>query len=117
MANKTHSGFRILFFGFILVIGIYAIMRITPLLRGVSIDITYDQNAVESGSQYITIYGSAKHAKSLELNGKKIAINKQGSFQEGIVLYPGTNKITMISEDVRGKIKTKEFTIVAPLLD
>jgi uncharacterized protein YfaP (DUF2135 family) len=117
MKSKTHSGFRILFFGFVLTIVVYGIMRATPLLRGVSIDIQYDQNIANSGVSYITIYGSAKGAKRLELNGKQIAITKDGEFKEGVVLYPGSNKMTMISEDVRGKIKTKEFTIVTPLLD
>ncbi|UCD55256.1 MAG: hypothetical protein JSV93_00220 [Candidatus Omnitrophota bacterium] len=71
-------------------------------------------------SQYIQTIGSTVIIKGitnqdnkLAINDKEVNIQKDGSFQEDVIIPLGETEITVIVEDPKGKIKTYKKTIKA----
>ncbi len=93
---------------FAVVVIFYGVMRIVPILEGVKIT---TNDLINHNDNTVTIQGVAKHAKNLSVNGRPILIDPEGNFVDEIMLNPGINKITLIAEDIRGKIHTKEIVM------
>lgn len=107
--NSVNKVFRLSFFcvfGFVIIV--YGIFRIIPIVQGVNIQTNPILSSI-SENNIITIKGTAKNAKILSVNGREILIEKNGSFIDDVVLSDGINKITLVAEDIRGKIHTKEI--------
>jgi hypothetical protein len=62
---------------------------------------------------FLPISGNAKHAFGVEINGRSVAIDKNGSFNDGVVLSPGYNIVEITGQDRFGKEKHKVFHLVA----
>ena len=62
---------------------------------------------------FLPIKGVAKHASALEINGRVVAMDKTGTFSDGVVLSPGYNIIEISQRDRFGKEKTKVVHLVA----
>lgn len=92
-----------------LVIGIFAYMKMSFLLKGVQIEAKIEH---DGNSTLATIRGKAKNATFISLNGREIYIDKDGSFSEPIALIPGFSVITIDTQDKFGKSKEKKFQLV-----
>ncbi len=88
----------------------YGIFRIIPIIRGVNIT-TAEATESEVQSNSLTLHGAAEHARSLSINGRPILIDPSGTFSDEIMLTNGINRITLVAEDIRGHIHTKEIVI------
>lgn len=62
---------------------------------------------------FLPISGVAKHANTLLINGRVVAMDKTGAFFDGVVLSPGYNIIEISQRDRFGKEKTKVVHLVA----
>ncbi len=100
-----------------IVIGIFSYMKMSFLIKGVSIQASIEHN---DNTTIAKVVGNAKHATYLSLNGREIFIDKDGSFSEPIALIPGFSVVTIDAVDKFGKSKEKKFQIVykegAPLV-
>ncbi len=81
----------------------YAIWRSFNYARGPHIDIFEPTNGSAVASTSTTIKGQAKRINNLTLNGNPILIDEQGNFSEVIIVFPGTNRITIIGNDQFGR--------------
>lgn len=55
------------------------------------------------------ISGIAKHAKTVQINGRDIAIDRFGHFNDGIVLSPGYNIVEVALKDKFGNEKKTTY--------
>lgn len=64
-------------------------------------------------SSYLPITGLARHAATLQINGRIVALDKKGSFSDGVLLSPGYNIVEISQTDRFGKEKRKIIHLVA----
>lgn len=62
---------------------------------------------------FLPISGKAKHATTIDINGRAIAVDKSGNFRDGVILSPGYNIVEIVQKDRFGKEKQKTFHLVA----
>lgn len=62
---------------------------------------------------FLPISGVAKNSSSVSINGRVVAVAKDGAFSDGVVLSPGYNIIEIAEQDRFGKEKHKIFHLVA----
>jgi hypothetical protein len=97
-----------LFFLFIIV---YAFFTSKDLLFGVKV---VDVNIVDGAKMtenVLEVKGNAKNAINLTLNGREISIDKEGNFNETIILLPGYNIVNIKAKDKFGNIDEKNYKL------
>ncbi len=86
----------------------YAISRSTSYVRGPQITITNPANWASIAASTTIIQGRIDRANNLTLNGRDISIDEYGNFNEHIIVFPGTNIITLEAHDqFERKVKTE----------
>jgi uncharacterized SAM-binding protein YcdF (DUF218 family) len=105
---KWWLGFTSFFVLFVLV-GFFAYMKMSFLIKGVQIEATIERS---NTSSLATIKGKAQNATFISLNGREIYIDRDGSFSEPIALISGLSVITIDTQDKFGKSKEKKFQLV-----
>ncbi len=83
------------------------------LFFGAPLSISTVSDGTTVTDSFLPISGSARHASRVEINGRMVAIDKSGSFADGVVLSPGYNIIEVVQQDRFGKEKHKTFHLVA----
>ena len=91
------------------IIGIFAYMKMSFLVRGVQIKASIEHS---DNTSLAKVVGTAKNATHISLNGREIFIDKDGSFSEPIALIPGFSVVTIDAIDKFGKNKEKKFQLV-----
>lgn len=86
----------ILFLSFFLLYGLYESYK---LLSGPKLNILEPQNGAVFEKNLIDVKGTAKNVAFLSLNDRPIFVDKQGNFNEKILLLPGYNIMTLKGED------------------
>ncbi len=76
-----------------------------------SIDKKNDCGYIQSDENIYKISGKTKNVSNIIIGDRKIYIDTEGNFQEDIVLYPGTNLLTIKSTDRFGKEVKKDISI------
>lgn len=98
-----------LFFVFIIV---YAFFTSRDLIFGVkvtNVNIVDGSKVTESA---LEIKGNARNAINLTLNGREISIDKEGNFNETIILLPGYNVISIKAKDKFGNVDEKNYKLM-----
>lgn len=107
--------FRIGLFVFVaVIIAAYAVWRSLDYIRGPQVIVTSPADWSSISATTTQIIGRASRIKEIKLNGKTISINEQGDFSETIVLFPGTNIITVSAGDQFGRNISEELRIYRP---
>jgi hypothetical protein len=96
----------------ILIIVAYALWRSFAYARGPHITITEPLNFSSINSTTTQVIGRVERANTITLNGKPITIDEQGNFNEIIVLFPGTNILTIKAHDQFDRTVQKEIRVV-----
>ncbi|MFA6397925.1 MAG: hypothetical protein WDK96_03745 [Candidatus Paceibacterota bacterium] len=94
-----------------LVIIIYAFLKTKDMVYGVKISVDSIKDGQTIQESLVTIHGKARNAMDLMLNDRKIFIDKNGIFNEQIVLLPGYNIINLKADDKFGKKDEKNIRI------
>lgn len=92
------------------IIGVFAYMKMSFVIRGVEISATITHN--DESSSIVEVKGNAKNAIYISLNGREIYIDKDGSFTEPLSLLPGLSVVTLDAQDKFGKTFEKKFEVV-----
>ncbi|MFA6000339.1 MAG: hypothetical protein WC783_05205 [Candidatus Paceibacterota bacterium] len=100
-----------LFSLFFLFIIIYAFFTSKDLLFGVKITNVNITDGVKVTENVLEIKGNARNAVNLTLNGREISIDKQGNFNETIILLPGYNIVNIRAKDKFGNIDEKNYKL------
>ncbi len=96
----------------VLIIVTYAIWRSLNYARGPEITITSPLNGSSVDSETVEIKGQAVRVNNLIMNGQAISVDQQGNFDETVIVFPGTNKITFKASDQFGRSTEKELDLV-----
>ncbi len=103
--------------GGVLLVGLFAISRIIPIIRGPELHINSLANTSEVSNPVIALSGSASDTKSLAMNGTPVALSPTGTFSQTVLLHPGYNTITFDSTDKLGRAKKESFAFLLKELD
>jgi hypothetical protein len=60
------------------------------------------------------IIGRVERANTITLNGKAITIDEQGNFDETIIVFPGTNILTLVARDQFERSVREQIQVVRP---
>ncbi|MEK7635137.1 MAG: hypothetical protein AAB446_01765 [Patescibacteria group bacterium] len=77
----------------------YGLFNSRNLLIGPTIEIFSPNKNIETQENVITINGKAKNITYISLNEKPIFVNKEGLFEEKLLLSPGSNIIEIKAHD------------------
>ena len=94
---KISSGILI-----VILIATYALWRSLNYARGPHIIVTSPLDGSSVSASTTIIRGRVERSNDISLNGKAITIDEQGNFSETIIVFPGTNIITL---EVRDQFK------------
>jgi hypothetical protein len=99
---KFEKGFNIKCF--VIVISVlllvsYGIFNARNLLLGPTVEIFSPANNTEAAENIAAVSGVAKNITSISLNEKPIFVDKEGMFQEKLLLNPGSNTIQVKAQD------------------
>lgn len=83
----------------IIIIAAYALWRSFAYARGPAIILTEPSNFATITSTTTHVIGRVERANSITLNGKAVTIDEQGHFDETILVFPGTNFLTLEAKD------------------
>jgi len=99
---KFERGFNIKLFvitaSIILLIS-YGLFNARNLIMGPTIEIFSPMENMETEENVITINGRAKNITFISLNERPIFVDKQGLFEEKLLLSPGSNTIEIRARD------------------
>lgn len=90
----------------------YAYFRTLPYFKGPQITISSPTDGTTVADQTLTITGTTERISTIHLNGRKIFIDKENSFRETILLFPGYNVITVDALDRFDKPVEKQIRII-----
>ncbi len=61
---------------------------------------------------FLPISGIARHARELAINGRSVALDRKGNFNDGVLLSPGYNVVEVALRDQFGNRKVKTYRLV-----
>jgi len=98
----------------LIAIGIFVLIgtNMKDLLFGAPLSVTAAEDGATLTESYLPVEGNARHAKSVLLNGRSIAIDRDGNFSDSVILSPGYNEVAVAVEDKFGNAKTKVYHLV-----
>lgn len=97
---------------FVGVILFYAYYQSRAILEGPQISLVSPTEGETSTSSLIKVYGVAKHAKSLTLDGRQIFIDLNGNFFEQLLLQDGYNIMELTAKDAEGREVRKSIRVM-----
>lgn len=96
----------------ILIIVAYAIWRSLNYARGPAIIINSPADGSSIGTETVEITGQALRVNNLTMNGQVVSVDQQGNFDQTVILFHGTNRITFVAGDQFGRSEKKELNLV-----
>lgn len=94
-----------------LFIAVYAFFHTKSLIFGVKIEVQGIENGASYTSPIISISGQAKKAAIFTLNGREIFIDKDGDWQDELLLSLGYNIISFEAKDKFGNDVKKDYQL------
>lgn len=95
---------------FLIIIG-YAFYRTKDLILGVKLEVSGIKDNSSYSSPLINISGRAKNASFVSLSGKEIYIDKDGYWNDKLLLMSGYNIITIEVKDKFGHQTRKNYQV------
>ena len=102
--------FSYLAFGLLLVVYVLFQARYLILGPGISVDSPADNSTVANPA--LMVEGTAKNTDSLTLDDRLIYMDKEGHWQEKLILSPGLNIIKIDAKDRFGRQTEKLLRVV-----
>ena len=112
--SKLEDGFNMRIFVITLsvfLLVVYGFFNAKDLILGPKIEIFNPVQNLETTNNTIIISGRAQNTAFISLNQKPIQVDKQGLFQEKLLLSPGSNIIEIKAKDRFNKEVLKSLNI------
>lgn len=90
----------------------YAFFQARNLIKGPELLVRTPTNGTTTTSSLISLSGTAKNISFISLNDRQIYVDKNGNFDEELILAPGYNVWTLQAKDKFGRIVTKKLELV-----
>ncbi len=85
--------------------------RFYPMLTKISIDTASIKDGETVSTGIVKIFGNAKRATNLYINGKSTSVTKSGEFEDAIALPNGYNIVTITAVDKFGKASSETMKV------
>jgi hypothetical protein len=95
----------------IMVLGLVA-YNVKDLVFGTPLTVATTTDGATLASPFLPITGVARHARELLINGRSVAVDRDGNFTDEVVLSPGYNIVEVAFKDQFGKQKIKTYQVV-----
>jgi hypothetical protein len=90
----------------------YSFFQARDFIRGPYLVIDEPQNGSLVEHPLVTVNGKALNISSLSLNGRSIAVDEDGNFNETLVLARGYTIMTLEARDRFGRVETKTLELI-----
>jgi hypothetical protein len=90
----------------------YSYFQSRNLINGPQIVLTSPKTGSTLANPLVAITGNASNISFLSLNDRQIFVDKDGTFNEELLLSPGYNVWTIQAKDKFGRIVTKKIELV-----
>ena len=94
-----------------MVLGLVA-YNVKDLVFGTPLTVTTTTDGATLTTPFLPISGTARHARELLINGRPVAIDREGVFTDEVVLSPGYNIVEVAFKDQFGKQKVRTYHVV-----
>lgn len=85
--------------------------RFYPMLTKINIDTASIKDGETVNGGIVKIFGNAKRATNLYINGKSTSVTKGGEFEDAIALPNGYNIVTITAVDKFGKVSSETMRV------
>lgn len=82
------------------------------LLLGSPLTVAIAKDGTTLSDEFLPVTGTAKHARTVLINGRPLFIDRAGNFSDGIILSPGYNVVEIALENQFGKYTTHTYRLV-----
>ncbi len=79
---------------------------------GSPLAVTTVSDGTTLSTPFLSVTGIAKHARELLINGRSVAIDRTGRFEDQVLLSPGYNIVEVAQRDQFGKSRVKTYHVV-----
>jgi hypothetical protein len=93
-------------------VGSLIFYNVHDIVFGTSAHITTAVDGAVLNDTFLPVTGSAPRARSVSINGRSVAIDKSGYFNDGIILSMGYNVVEVAVLDRFGKEKKQTYSLV-----
>lgn len=102
---------------FFLFVTLYGVWRSSDLLFGINLSVKGIKNDQSFTDPILTLSGTARHATEINIDGRLVPVDQDGTWTDTIALLPGHNVVTVLAQDKFKKIITKRYSVyyVAPI--
>jgi hypothetical protein len=105
----THSTY--VYAGLLIIALFFVGSRFYPMLTKINIDTSSIKDGETVTNGIVKIFGNAKRATNLYINGKSTSVTKSGEFEDAIALPDGYNIVTITAIDKFGKTSSETMKI------
>lgn len=115
MINKNNT-LKIFLFSLlgIAVLGL-VFYNIKDFILGTPFQIATASDGSTLSTPFLPIVGTSKHAKEILINGRPVAVDRNGSFNDEVLLSPGYNIVEVALKDQFGNQKIKTYQVVVSI--
>ena len=98
----------------VVLVGLFGFVyfNMKDLIFGAPLVIKTAQDGATLSEGLLPIHGTARHARTVLINGRSIFTDREGNFADGVVLSPGYNVVEVTLRDQFGKEKVKTYHLV-----
>ncbi len=89
--------------------------NIKDLVVGTPLKIQTATDGSTLSTPFLPIVGTAKHAREILINGRPIALDRSGAFNDEVLLSPGYNIVEVALKDQFGNEKIKTYQVVVSI--
>lgn len=93
------------------VIVFYAYYQSRGILEGPQITLSTPEDGITVTEPLLKVFGTARHAKALTLDGRPIFIDLTGNFYQELLLLDGYNIIELTAKDAEGRERKKTLSV------
>lgn len=111
--HKTRRYIKLLIAIILVVVFVgYTLYEIQKVVLGPRIEVLSPQNGSLVSNSFTEIVGTAKNITEINLNDRKIYIDEQGNFKEGLLLSYGYNALVIKASDKFGRKTEKVLEVI-----
>lgn len=96
----------------VILILLYGLFEARVLLGSFRLKVDGVENGQITTEPLIAVTGRADHASVVRINNRPIPVNKDGTFEETILLARGINSLSFEAENRFGKTVNKTYTVL-----
>ena len=98
----------------LIVLGIagYSLFQARNLINGPRVSISWPHDGATLTNESVAVKGVAKNIAYITLNDRQIFVDKEGNFDEELLLAPGYNRWKLEAKDKFGRIVSQKIELV-----